>query len=67
MKELAPDPAEETVRGLPAWPDSALWKLARELSAELLRRQLPTPAALPVTFATCAALQAADGFAIGTP
>ncbi len=69
MKELPalPDPAEETARGFPAWPDSALWNLARALSAELLRRQLPTPAALPVTFATYAALHAADGFAIGTP
>ncbi len=67
MKELAPDPAEETARGLPAWPDSALRKLARALSAELLRRHLPTPAALPVTLATYAVLHAADGFAIGTP
>ena len=68
MKEFPalPDPAEETARGFPAWPDSARWKLPG-LSAELLRRQLPTPAALPVTVATYAALHAADGFAIGTP
>jgi hypothetical protein len=42
------DPIEETVRSLPTWPDGAIFSLARAVVAELLRRQLPAPAALPV-------------------
>jgi hypothetical protein len=52
------DPAEEAVRSLPTWPDSALFLLARGVAAELLRRQLPQPAALPIVDATFAAIGA---------
>ena len=42
-----PDPAEETTRSLPTWPDSALCRLAHDLAAELDRRNLAPPATLP--------------------
>src|SRR5208282_1067403 len=54
-----PDPAGATIHSLQNWPDSELFRLARGLAGELTRRQLPTPAALPVAQATYAA--------IGTP
>jgi hypothetical protein len=41
-------PLEETVRGLPTWPDGHLFALARAVGAEISHRQLPTPVALPV-------------------
>jgi len=45
------DPAEETLRGLPTWPDAALFRLARGVAGEILRRDLPQPAALPIVSA----------------
>ena len=59
----ADDPAQEILAGLPAWPDTALYSLARGLSAELLRRQRPLPAALPVVAVAYAALGMPDLFA----
>jgi hypothetical protein len=52
------DPAGETIRSLPYWPDGELFRLARDLAGELTRRQLPTPAALPAAQATYAAIDA---------
>jgi len=48
------DPAAETIRSLPAWPDAALFHLARSVAGELIRRDLPQPAALPIVTATYA-------------
>jgi hypothetical protein len=54
-----PDPTAETIRALAAWPDSALYRLARGLAGELNCRQLATPCALPVSEAAAAAIYGA--------
>jgi hypothetical protein len=48
QKSLFPEPVEETIRALPAWPDAALLQLARHLGYELIRRGNAIPAALPI-------------------
>ena len=53
-----PDPLAETIGDLRAWPEASLFALARAIAAELDRRRLPVPVALPVlqavkTFGAC--------------
>ena len=61
------DPAGETIRSLRNWPDSELFRLARNLAGELSRRQLPPPVALPVAQVTCAMIGTADLFVSNHP
>ena len=61
------DPAEETIVALELWPDSALFRLAHHLAGELLRRQLPTPAALPIAEITPAPIGAAHVLSFNHP
>ena len=41
-----PPDLAETIRELPAWPDSALKRLGRAIGAELAKRKKPAPLAL---------------------
>ena len=56
----APDPVAESLAAIPLWPDAALFALARAVAVELCRRDLPTPAALPVLDLACRATAGVD-------
>ena len=61
-RPISSDPAKEVIRSLATWPDADLFRLARAVAGELLRRELPQPAALPIVAATYAAVGASDLF-----
>jgi len=50
------DPVEEAIRSLRTYPDAALIRFVRAAAYELIRRDLPLPAAVPVVEAAYAGL-----------